>query len=186
VLSSEELLEKDAQHVIRAWASIAEPMPVVEGKGALLKDPEGREHIDCSSGLYRAILESYGYGIRHGLEEMATRGQDNQLKRVVATGGGARSLLWRQIVSDIVGIIQEYVSRADAPLADAYLAGYGVGLFPDFETMRQEWLEVTSITQPRMDMHLQYQPLYEVYRDLHQALSDQFTALDRALGGIST
>jgi xylulokinase len=95
-------------------------------------------------------------------------------------------LLWRQIVSDIVGIIQEYVSRADAPLADAYLAGYGVGLFPDFETMRQEWLEVTSITQPRMDMHLQYQPLYEVYRDLHQALSDQFTALDRALDGIST
>jgi hypothetical protein len=88
VLSSEELLEKDAQHVIRAWASIAEPMPVVEGKGALLKDPEGREYIDCSSGLYRAILESYGYGIRHGLEEMATRGQDNQLKRVVATGGG--------------------------------------------------------------------------------------------------
>ncbi|HID86859.1 MAG TPA: hypothetical protein EYP55_05700 [Anaerolineae bacterium] len=135
--------------------------------------------------LYRAILESYGYGIRHGLEETASRGQDVRLKRVVATGGGARSSLWRQIVSDIVGIAQEYISRADAPLADAYLAGYGVGLFSDFETMRREWLEVTSVTQPRMDIHLQYQPFYEIYRDLHQSLRDHFVALDRAMGGIS-
>jgi 4-aminobutyrate aminotransferase/(S)-3-amino-2-methylpropionate transaminase len=52
VLSSEELLQKDARYVIRAWASIAEPTPVVEGRGAILIDPEGREYIDCSSGLF--------------------------------------------------------------------------------------------------------------------------------------
>jgi sugar (pentulose or hexulose) kinase len=84
-----------------------------------------------------------------------------------------------------VGVSQDYVARADAPLADAYLAGYGVGLFPDFETLRQEWLEVTSVTQPRMDVHPQYQPFYEIYKDLHRALRNQFVALDRALSETS-
>jgi xylulokinase len=134
--------------------------------------------------LYRAILESYGYGIRHGLEE-TSRSQDVEVKRLIATGGGAQSPLWRQIVSDIVGVSQEYVARADAPLADAYLAGYGVGLFPGFETLRQEWLEVTSVTESRMDIHPQYQPFYEIYKDLHGALRNQFVALDRALSGAS-
>jgi len=104
------------------------------------------------------------------------------MNRLIATGGGARSPLWRQIVSDIVGVSQCYIARADAPLADAYLAGYGIGIFPDFETLRQEWLEVTSVTEPHMDIHSQYQPFYEIYKDLHQALRDQFVALDRALG----
>lgn len=131
--------------------------------------------------LYRAVLESYGYGIRHGLEE-ASKSQDIEIGRLIATGGGARSPLWRQIVSDIVGASQYYIARADAPLADAYLAGYSVGIFPDFETLRQEWLEVTSVTQPRMAIHSQYEPFYEIYRDLHQALRDEFVALGRALG----
>lgn len=56
MLSSEELLKKDAQYVIRAWASIAEPTVVAEAKGAILKDPEGNEYIDCTSGLFAAII----------------------------------------------------------------------------------------------------------------------------------
>ena len=108
------------------------------------------------------------------------------MKRLIATGGGARSPLWRQIVSDIVGVAQEYVSLADAPLADAYLAGYGVGIFSDFGTLRQEWLEVTSVTQPRMDIHRQYQPFYRIYKDLHQALKNEFVALDKALSETDT
>lgn len=135
--------------------------------------------------LYRAILESYGYGIRHGLEE-ASQNQDIEVKRLIATGGGARSPLWRQIVSDIVGVSQEYVAQADAPLADAYLAGYGVGIFSDFEPLRQEWLEVTSVTQPRMDVHLRYQPFYRIYKDLHRALKNEFVALDQALSESDT
>ena len=54
MLSSEELLQKDTQYVIRAWS--AEPIVVAEAKGAILKDPEGNEYIDCTSGLFAAII----------------------------------------------------------------------------------------------------------------------------------
>ena len=50
--SSEEFIHRDAAHVIRAWAGVAEPTVVARAKGALLWDPEGKEYVDCSSGLF--------------------------------------------------------------------------------------------------------------------------------------
>jgi xylulokinase len=131
--------------------------------------------------FYRAILESYGYGIRHGLEVLTEQDPEIKIKRVVATGGGAVSPTWRQIISDITGLSQDYVSQADAPLADAYLAGYGIGLFSDFEAIQKDWLEVTSTTHPNMERHEEYRPFYEIYKGLHGVLDEQFVALDRAL-----
>ncbi len=128
--------------------------------------------------MFRAILESYGYGILHGLE-LTLPGWRQSVGRVVATGGGATSALWRQIVSDIVGIPQEYVARADGPLGDAYLAGYATGVFTDFRTIAEEWLEVTSVTAPDMALHERYYPYYELYRDLHDDLKERFRVVAR-------
>ncbi len=126
--------------------------------------------------IYRALLEAFGYGVYHGL--LTGRKKPN---RIVATGGGARSALWRQIVSDIIDIPQEYAAKADAPLGDAYFAGYGIGIFKDFKTMKNDWIKVTAITQPRSDVHKKYLKLFEVYKGLH-ILKDQFTILEEAVG----
>jgi sugar (pentulose or hexulose) kinase len=124
--------------------------------------------------VYRAILESYGYGIRHGLEVERDR---PEISRVVATGGGARSPLWRQIVSDIVGIAQEYVARADAPLGDAFLAGYAIGLIDDFTKMKREWIQVTATTLPDSAHERIYARYYPIYRSLHEWVKAPFNAL---------
>ena len=50
--SSEELIQRDAKCVIRAWAGVAEPTVVAKAKGTLLWDPEGKEYIDCTGGLF--------------------------------------------------------------------------------------------------------------------------------------
>ena len=131
--------------------------------------------------MYRAVLESWGFGILHGLNEVVP-GWRSRAKRIVATGGGARSELWRQIISDIVGVRQEYVARADAPLGDAYLVGYGLGLFNDFETIRRQWLEVTAVTKPNVENTELYAQLYKIYVDLHPALKDKWTALANLMG----
>lgn len=128
--------------------------------------------------MYRAILESYGYGILHGLESTLP-GWEHSIRRVVATGGGAVSPTWKQIVSDIVGIAQEYVAGADSPLGDAFLAGYALGLFDGFYIIRDKWLQVTDVTVPDMTQHERYRPYYEIYRDLHRDLKERFQAVSR-------
>jgi xylulokinase len=133
-----------------------------------------REHI------YRALLESFGYGCLHGLDANIPD-WESCVNRVIATGGGARSRIWRQIVSDIVGVPQEYPAKGDSPLGGAYFAGYGVGIFNDFETIRDEWLEVTSVTEPDQGRRSTYLGLYKVYRDLHDDLRHRFTVLTDAV-----
>lgn len=134
-----------------------------------LKSNHGRGH------LFRSTLESWGYAIRYGLESNYPQG--HPIKRLVATGGGARSPLWRQIVSDITGMQQEWVKEADGPLGAAYVAGLAVGLFKDFDLLKERWVEISAVTVPDMKAHNIYSKYYEIFVDLHKALKPAFGRL---------
>jgi sugar (pentulose or hexulose) kinase len=127
-----------------------------------LKNIHGRGH------LFRALLESWGYAIRFGLECFYPQG--NPLRRLVATGGGARSSLWRQIVSDITGLPQDYVVEADGPLGAAYVAGLAVGLFRDFEVLQKQWVNVSAVTKPDPQAQKVYDAYYTIFVELHPTL----------------
>jgi xylulokinase len=132
----------------------------------------GIKRMHMRGHFFRAILESWGYTIRYGLESYYPQG--NPLKRLIATGGGARSPLWRQIVSDISGIQQEYVPNAEGTLADAYLAGMALGWFQNFDILKEEWITVSELTQPDPGHYRIYQEEgYPVFVKLHHLL-EQF------------
>jgi xylulokinase len=119
--------------------------------------------------FFRAILESWGLTIRYGLETYYPQG--HPLQRLIATGGGAKSRLWRQIVCDISGLPQEYVPNAEGALADAYLAGMALGWFKDFSTFQQEWIQVSEVIQPDPATHRFYSSeVYPQYVKLHRLI----------------
>jgi xylulokinase len=124
--------------------------------------------------LYRAVLESFGFTIRHGLERFYPQG--HPLSRLVATGGGARSSLWRQIVSDITGLPQEYIPDSDGPLGCAYIAGLALGWFDDFTPLKNEWVQAAGITEPQPEAHELYEKSYQTYLALHTALKPVFAS----------
>lgn len=55
--------------------------------------------------IWRAVLESFGYYIRHELR-LRSDNKRRDLPKCFAAGGGASSDLWVQIVSDIAGLTQ--------------------------------------------------------------------------------
>jgi sugar (pentulose or hexulose) kinase len=118
--------------------------------------------------VFRAILESFGYNIRHGLESFYPLG--HPIKRLIATGGGAASQLWRQIVTDITELKQEYVPDADGPIGCAYLGGLALGIFNDFDILQSDWVKVTAETIPNPENTEIYESGYQVYVELHSAL----------------
>lgn len=125
--------------------------------------------------LYRAVLEGVGYGFRHHLDATADAGVS--LKTVTAIGGGAQSPLWRQIVSDITGVTQEYVENpVGSPLGDAYLAGLGIGVFEDLNAIR-EHTSVTDQTVPDHQREAIYDEYYSVYRDLYPQVRESMHTL---------
>ena len=119
-------------------------LPYFSGERTPLNDPDARGVIfglslgHTRADIYRAVLESVGYSIRHNIE--ALRAEDCRASRILAVGGGTRNPAWMQIVSDIAGIEQVVPARQiGASYGDAFLAGIGVGLFSGTEDA-QRWV----------------------------------------------
>ena len=77
--------------------------------------------------LYRAVLEGVAVSFRHCAQVVRDSGVT--LREVIVVDGGARSALWRQIITDALGVPVFYrPDAAGAPAGAAVLAGIGSGV----------------------------------------------------------
>ncbi len=132
----------------------------------------GLRRSHTRSHLFRSLLEAWGYTIRYGLESYYPTG--HPLKRLIATGGGARSQLWRQIVTNITRIPQEYAPNAEGAIADAYLAGMAIGYFENFKEFLTKWLSPNDVTLPQPEKSQIYDEGYSRFIKIHQILEPIF------------
>ena len=147
-------------------------LPYFSGERSPINDPDARGLIagltlsHTRADLYRAILESVGYGIRHSVDAMGE--ESAPPRRVLAVGGGTKNPLWLQIVSDIVGIEQLIPDQHyGASYGDAFLAGVGIGLFAD-TTEISTWVGYRQTVRPNADAHRQYEAYYRLYRQIYE------------------
>jgi xylulokinase len=112
--------------------------------------------------LYRALLESTAFGVRHNLEAFREAGGDPG--RLVAVGGGTKGTLWAQIVSDATGLPQEIPAvTIGASYGDAYFAGIAAGLV----AADDEWSRVSDVVEPDPSAKPVYDELYDLYKRLY-------------------
>jgi xylulokinase len=117
--------------------------------------------------MYRAVLEAIGFGIRHCLEQFED--DDLSAQEIYAIGGGVRNPVWMQIVSDICNIRQHIpVEKIGACYGDAFLAGYGIGLFENMTDIKK-WVHIQTTIHPHPESHAAYKPYYRIYRELYPA-----------------
>jgi xylulokinase len=162
-------------------------LPYFAGERTPLNDPDARGLVagltlsHSRADLYRAILESVGYGIRHNIEAMQEAGVPP--RRVLAVGGGTRNPLWLQIVSDIAGVEQHVPDQHyGAAYGDAFLAGLGIGLFPD-TTHIAEWITYRQVVRPNAEAQAQYEDYYRIYRQLYEDSAQTVHRLARLTKG---
>jgi xylulokinase len=130
--------------------------------------------------VYRALLESTGYGVRHILAALREAGSPP--RRLVAVGGGTKGGLWTRIVSNITGITQEVPAvTIGAAYGDALMAGVGAGLVEP----GADWSQVAEVVEPDAGLRGTYDELYDTYLALYPATRDQahgLAALQRREG----
>ncbi len=68
-----ELLARDSDVVIRAWENIAEPTPLAFARGVVVTDYEGKEYIDCSSGMFCVNVGHSHPEVVKAIQDQATR-----------------------------------------------------------------------------------------------------------------
>ena len=122
--------------------------------------------------LTRAVLEGVAYGLRDSFELIKAAGL-SEITQVRASGGGARSPLWRQILADVFGVELVTVNTTEgAAYGAALLAGVGAGIWPDVDTACQATVRQTGVTSPAPETVTRYDQGYALYRRLYPALKD--------------
>lgn len=100
--------------------------------------------------------------------------------RVVASGGGAASPMWRQILADVFNcdvVTKEFGEDASA-LGAGIVAGVSMGVWSRAEEGAARIAE-TSVLQPNRETVSLYQELFEIYRSLYPGLTRTFDALSQ-------
>jgi xylulokinase len=147
-------------------------LPYFSGERTPINDPHARGIFfgltlaHSRAHLYRAALESVGYGIRHHLEVLAEIGTTP--KELAAVGGGTKNPLWLQLVSDVTQREQRVAQvTMGAAYGDAFLAR--LGSEPSLKPYDiGSWVKPRTVVKPDRGKEGRYAEVYGVYRDLYR------------------
>lgn len=107
--------------------------------------------------LYRSIMEGIGYEYKLYFDIIQQLMGEYEFSDVRVIGGGANSRVFNSIKSDILGRKYAALSVKDAAnLGSAIVAGYGVGVFDDFQETLGKIITVQDEVEPNLDNHRAY------------------------------
>lgn len=131
--------------------------------------------------LVRAALE--GSCLQLALVLQTLRAAGHPVDEVRATGGFARSALWRQVLADTLGLpVQFPAGHQGSALGAAMLGMHALGELGDLDRMAG-LVRMASVVEPQDTAVAVYAELRQVYADLYDALTPAWAALRRLAGG---
>jgi xylulokinase len=142
------------------------PDPLARGAFAGLTIRHGLAHMT------RAVIEGVAFGLRDSFELMKSAGLAS-IHQVRVSGGGARSVLWRQILADVLNAELVTVNTTEgAAYGAALLAGVGTGAWASVDEACGKTVKQTGCTRPIPENVALYEPGYAIYRKLYPALRE--------------
>jgi xylulokinase len=179
---------QDVYDVLTAEAAHAPPgcegllfLPYLTGERTPYPDPNARSVFfgltvrHGKAHMTRAVLEGVAFGLRDSLQLMRALGMP--LTQVRASGGGARSAFWRQILADVFDTAIATVNVTEgAAYGAALLAGVGAGVYRDIESACDAVVKITGETTVS-DAKQVYAEYYPRYRALYSALRPEFDGM---------
>jgi xylulokinase len=149
--------------------------PPVDGEGAPLRAAGARGAFvglrahHAQADLTRAVMEGVVFSLRERLDVMRALGVD--LRQVRATGGGARSRLWRQMQADIFGVPVAAMASTPSPaLGAALLAGAATGVFSDVAAASATIVRLDGVIEPDAARMRRYDQLYRTFTAVESAI----------------
>ncbi len=143
--------------------------PDVRGALVGLTASHTRAHV------IRAVLEGVAFSLKDTFRLLEAMGIP--IERVRLGGGGARSVLWRRIQSEVYGREVETVAAEEgAAYGAAILAGVGAGLWPSVDAACQSVVRVSETVTPDPNNVALMSAQYERYRRIYPALKSIYSS----------
>jgi xylulokinase len=119
--------------------------------------------------LIRSVLEGVAFSLKDCLDIIQEQGL--RLEQVRATGGGAKSPVWRQIIADILGVELVTTNATEGPaFGAALLAGVASGVYRSVQQACEQTVRIVERTMPQASTAEAYKEAYATYHALYPAL----------------
>jgi xylulokinase len=150
-------------------------LPYLQGERTPHADPEATASFTGLAlrhgrgALARAVLEGVAYGLRDSLELLRELGVAPSAGR--ASGGGARSRLWLEIVASVLELpLERCAVDEGSAYGAALLAGIAAGTFASAHEAVEACVQVRETVEPNPAWARRYEAGYARYRALYPAI----------------
>lgn len=147
----------DARGVIPVFSDVMNYAAWKHAAPSFLNLPLEEDPRVVRASMYRALLNNAAIVTKRNLEIIESFSM-KPLNRLVFAGGGSKSKLWTQIVSDVIGVKVKVPVVKEATAAGAGMcAAVGAGFFHDLVEAAGAWVSWDYQTEPQEDERAQYQ-----------------------------
>lgn len=175
------LLNKQAENVSPASDGLIF-LPYLSGERTPHGDPYARgvffglSYIHGQDHFVRSIMEGVAFSQLDCLSLMREVGVTSD--KVVLFGGGAKSKVCRQIISDVLNTKIVTLNIEEGPAyGAALLAGVGAGIYKSVEEATSRTIRQLSQINPTSENVKKYRKIYKIYKSLYRDLKDDYKKL---------
>lgn len=179
--SSYDLLTKSAETISPGSEGLIY-LPYLSGERTPYPDPDAKGSFigitlrHNQSHFIRALLEGVSYSLKDCYQLISNLGITAD--KIIISGGGAKSKLWKSIIADLFGIeINTLNCTEGAPYGAAILAAVGIGYYNNISEACETVLKIDSSTLPNKNNFNLYNDYYSVYRELYPSLKTSFGSI---------
>lgn len=157
-------------------------LPYLMGERTPHLDPDcrgvffGLSAIHTKKHLLRAVMEGVSYSLCDCNEILKEMGVE--VTQMMACGGGGKSPVWRQMLSDLYGCTVKTVRQEEGPaLGVAILAGVGCGIYSSVEAACEKLISEKNSTEPVPEQAELYGRYHKLYQRLYGSLKEDYKEL---------
>lgn len=150
-------------------------LPYLMGERSPHNDPDARgAFIGMSMDTKRtdmtlAVLEGVAFAMRDSLE--VAKSLDIHMKRTTICGGGAKSLIWRKIMANVLNLEVDIIESEEGPgYGGAILAAVGCGEYNSVEEAAKKLVKVVDTVIPDPELVNKYEDRYRIFRQIYPGL----------------
>ncbi len=154
-------------------------LPYLMGERTPHNDPNARgAFVGMSMNTKRedmtlAVLEGVTFALRDSVETARSLGA--KITTVRATGGGAKSGLWRKLLANILNVNVEIMNSEEGPgYGAAILAMVGCGIYKSVFEATDKIIKVSDTIVPDAELVKKYDKKYKIWKNIYPALKNVY------------
>jgi xylulokinase len=154
-------------------------LPYLFGERTPHRDPKARGAFFGISGIHsqkhliRAVFEGVAFGLKDSLELIKDLGVTPSQIRI--TGGGAKSLVWRQILADVFASEVRTMQADEGPaFGAALIAGVGGAVYANAGEAVKNTVVLGDSCEPKPENSKRYEEIYPLFKSLYQSLKEDY------------